>query len=106
MFEISAKAYCADHAGSGGPSATEPNGYDRNLVDVLKDVAEHLIKTSSDKGIQKRLHGAKTELAKSEGILSVTSLNQLIHSPTFSASPSDISTVFNNVFPFLLAMNS
>jgi hypothetical protein len=75
-------------------------------VEVLKDVADHLIKTSSDKGIQKRLHGAKTELATPEGILSVTSLNQLIHNPTFSASPSHISTVFNNIFPLLLAMNS
>lgn len=106
MFEISAKAYCVDHAATGGPSATKANGDDRKLVEVLKDVAQHLINTSSDKGIQKRLHGAVTELAKPEGILSVTSLNQLIHHPTFSASPSDISTVFNNVFPLLLAMNS
>src|SRR5262249_6431336 len=38
MFEISAKAYCADHAKSGGPSITKPNGDDRKLVEVLKDI--------------------------------------------------------------------
>lgn len=106
MLEISAKAYCVDHAAAGGPSATKANGDDRKLVEVLKDVTQHLINTSSDKGIQKRLHGAGTELAKPEGLLSVTSLNQLIHNPTFSVSPTDISSVFNNVFPLLLAMNS
>lgn len=106
MFEISAKAYCDDHKASGGPSAKRANGYDRDLVDVLADVAQHLISTSSDKGMQKRLYGASTELSKKEGILSVTSMNQLIHSPTFSVSPSDVSITFGNVFPLLVAMNS
>ena len=34
----------------------------------------------------KALHGAITELAKPEGILSVTSMNQLVHNQKFSIS--------------------
>ena len=45
------------------------------------------------------------ELGKPEGILSVTSMNQLVHNPTFSITSGDISSMFGNVFPLLFAMN-
>jgi hypothetical protein len=106
MFEISAKAYCTDHASTGGPSATKADGSDRALVDVLRDVTLHLTKNKTDKDMVKALHGAMAELAKSEGLLSVTSLNQLIHNPRFSIAPSDIAILFGNVFPLLDAMNA
>ena len=104
MFEISAKAYCIDHKAD-GLSATKDNN-DRKLVDVLRDVTKHLTKNNTDKEAQKLLHGALTEIAKSDGILSVTSMNQLIHNPKFSHQPSDIAILFGNVFPLLEAMNS
>ena len=106
MFELSAKAYCADHAGSGGPSATRASGEDRHLVDVLRDVTSHMTNNNSDKAKVRELHGAITELAKSSGILSVTSMNQLIHNPRFSVAPADLAVVVANVFPLLEAMNS
>jgi hypothetical protein len=46
-----------------------------------------------------------TELAKTDGLLSVTSLNQLVHNPTFSVNPGDISVMFFNIFPLLSEMN-
>jgi hypothetical protein len=42
MFELSAKAYCSDHAASGGPSATKAGGEERYLVEVLRDITNHL----------------------------------------------------------------
>jgi hypothetical protein len=106
MFEISAKAYCADHASTGGPSTTKADGQDRNLVEILRDVTKHMTGNKSDKQMVKALHGAMTELGKSEGILSVTSMNQLVHHPRFSVAPADIAILFGNVFPLLEAMNS
>ena len=106
MFELSAKAYCADHASKGGPSPTKPHGQDRPLVDVLRDITKHLTNNSADKEKVKALHGAMTELGKSQGLLSVTSMNQLIHNPRFSVTVSDISVTFANVFPLLEEMNS
>lgn len=107
MFEISAKAYCDDHASDpNGPKAVKADGEDRKLVEILKDVTAHLKKTSQDKGLVKRLHGAGTELSTPEGILSVTSMNQLVHNPKFSVTGAHISTVFNNIFPLLEALNS
>lgn len=100
MFEISAKAFCKDH----GLSATK-NGQDRQLVDVLREITRHLTNNNTDKEAQKRLHGALTEVAKPEGILSVTSMNQLVHNPTFAHQPGDIAILFGNVFPLLEAMN-
>lgn len=108
MFEISAKAYCDDHKASGGPSTTKANGDNRSLVDILRDITNHITTSPSqkqDKAIVKTLHGAMTELGKPQGILSVTSMNQLVHNPSFSVTASDISTLFGNIFPLLEAMN-
>jgi len=109
MFELSAKAYCADHSASGGPSATKASGEERYLVEVLRDITAHLTKGptgKADKEKLKQLHGAMTELGKAEGILSVTSMNQLIHNPRFSVATSDLAVVAANIFPLLEAMSS
>ena len=106
MFELSAKAYCADHAASGGPSATKASGEERHLVDVLRDITAHLTKNKTDRAKLKELHGAITELAKPEGILSVTSMNQLVHNPRFSVTTSEVAVVSANIFPLLEAMSS
>ena len=107
MFEISSKAYCDDHKAAGGLSYTKSDGTDKKLVDVLRDINSHLIGPigKEDKVIQKTLHGAMTELAKPEGILSVTSMNHLVHNPKFSITVGDIATVFGNIFPLLKMMN-
>lgn len=105
-FEISAKVYCDDHKRSGGPSLKDKSGRDRTLVDVLRDVVNHLTNNKADKDTVKALHGAITELAKPEGILSVTSMNQLVHNQKFSVQAGDIACLFGNVFPLLEAMNS
>jgi len=105
MFEISAKAYCTDHAAQGGPAYMKKDGTDRQLTDVLTDVTAHLTKNNSDKQMLRGLHGAITNLAKPNSILSVTSLNQLVHNPKFSVKKDDICSMFGNVFPLLEALN-
>lgn len=104
MFEISAKAYCEDHKPN-GPKATKTDGSDRNLIETLKDITSHLTRNHADRAMQKVLHGAITDLAKPEGLLSVTSMNQLVHNPKFSVQVSDICCLFINIFPLLETMN-
>jgi hypothetical protein len=106
IFELSAKAYCADHKRSGGPTQKKKDGSDKALVEVLRDITKHLTANGAIKDKVKLLHGPMTEIAKRDGILSVTSLNQLVHNPSFSISPPDISFLFWNVFPLLEEMNS
>jgi hypothetical protein len=106
MFELSAKAYCTDHRRSGGPSRKKADGSDKNLATILRDIHKHLTKGMTDKDAVKRLHGAMTELGKPDGILSVTSMNQLVHNPSFSIAPADISLLFWRIFPLLEAMNT
>lgn len=105
MFEISAKAYCSDHSAASGPKLTKANGEDRKLVEILREISNHLTKNSTDKSMVKTLHGAITEIGKSEGILSVTSMNQLVHNPRFTVDETHICTVFGNIFPLLEEMN-
>lgn len=105
MFELSAKAYCADHDTLGGPSPLERNGKDKGLAKLLGDIVNHLTSNGTDMQQQKILHGASVEIAKPGGILSVTSMNQLVHNPSFSIQPSDICLLFGNVYPLLEAMN-
>jgi uncharacterized protein (DUF924 family) len=109
MFEISAKAYCNDQVGkSNAPKAVKADGNDRQLVEVLRDIYTFMITLPSgkqDQAIKRQLHGAITDLASSESILSVTSMNQLVHNPRFAIRASDISVMFGNIFPLLEAMN-
>lgn len=101
MFEISAKLYASDHS----LPLKKPDGKDKSLADLLKDCKNHITGGSNSSPMGKVLHGAQTELARKDGILSVTSMNQLVHSPTFSVQPPDISTLFGNIYPLLEAMN-
>lgn len=105
MFEISAKAYCSDHAKTGGPAANKANGEDRALIDVLRDVVNHLTKNNTDRQMQRALHGALAELGNTVSILSVTSMNQLVHNPKFSIQEPHIAALFGNIFPLLEQMN-
>jgi hypothetical protein len=105
IFEVSAKAYCADHSKNGGPKASDSNGNDKKLVNVLREVVNHLTLNRKDKGMERVLHGAMTEMAVPEGILSVTSLNQLVHNPRYVINGTNVCNVFANVFPLLEEMN-
>lgn len=105
MFEVSAKAYCADHSSNGGPKAVESNGNDRKLVSVLKDVVNHLTSNKQDKAMERALHGAITEIANPVSVLSVTSMNQLVHNPRYVINGTNVCNLFANVFPLLEEMN-
>jgi hypothetical protein len=102
-FEISAKAYCTEH---NIKTKDKTGQHDQPLSVLLTSVYNHIIsERKEDKALIQTLHGAITELNKPTGILSVTSLNQLVHNPTFSIAQSDICIIFNNIYPLLKAMN-
>jgi hypothetical protein len=101
MFEVSAKVYCSEQS-----VPTSKNGKDLSLLEMLKAVVQHLTKNNTDLTKKKLLHGPITELAKAEGLLSVTSMNQLVHNPKFSVQPGDVALLFGNVFPLLQEMNA
>lgn len=101
MFEISAKVYSLEY----NLSLTKPNGKDKTLVETLQEITTHLTNNNPKGPMVKVLHGAMTEISKSEGILSVTSMNQLVHNPGFSIIPSDICILFGNIYPLLESMN-
>jgi len=105
MFEISAKVYCEVHKKDGAPSTVDPKGNEKSLKKLLGEVTQHLTQDSKDRDMVRKLHGAKTELGKPSGILSVASLNQLVHSSSFTTNASDIASVFGNIFPLLQALN-
>jgi len=108
MFEISAKEYSKDNSlplenvkVKNGVTTTK----EKTLLELLRGATAHLTNNNRNTNVVRELHGALAELAKSESVLSVTSMNQLVHSTTFSIIASDISTMFNNIFPLLLLLN-
>ncbi len=106
MFEISAKAYCSDHTISlSKPAKGNKPAQDKTLVELLRDITKHLTINNTNRPVVKTLHGAFTEIEKPTGILSVTSMNNLVHNPGFSVQPTDICTLFGNIYPLLEAMN-
>lgn len=101
MFEISAKAYCIDHS----ILITDNKGNDKSLVQVLSSITSHLTVNKTNNAMTKILHGAMTDMGNPDRLLSVTSMNQLVHNPLFSFIPNDICTLFSNIYPLLEAMN-
>ena len=106
LFEISAKVFSEEKKVTGCPSMTKANGNDKTLADGLRDIVGFITTNSTDKAKMKLLHGALTELAKQDGILSVTSMNQLVHNPRFSIQANDLCILFSNIFPLLEELNS
>jgi hypothetical protein len=104
MFEVSAKAYCIDHKAN-GLTVIAKDGREKALINVLRDITKHLTDDNKDKEAVKRLHGAMAELGRHDGILSVTSMNQLVHNPKFSLQIGDIVVLFGNIFPLLEELN-
>lgn len=108
LFEISAKAYCQDRPTVASLSLLKSDGNEKSLVDLLRAITQNLTTDAAGKRIkpmEKKLHGAMTEIAKTDGLLSVTSMNQLVHNPSFSLTIPDICTTFGNIYPLLEAMN-
>jgi hypothetical protein len=104
-FELSAKAYCLDLGGTpGAPTLTKSDGKDRALLDVLRDTVAFI--EGKDKNAKKELHGSMVELGDQNSILSVTSMNQLVHNPNYAIDGNRILTVFQNVFPLLFRLNA
>lgn len=104
MFEISASIYCKENS---IPLTETKNDKTKNktLQQLLSTVTTHLTTNNTNTAMVKVLHGANAELSKSTSFLSVTSMNQLVHNPTFSIAPHDIFSLFNNVYPLLEGMN-
>jgi hypothetical protein len=109
MFEISAKAYCDDNNISLTYLKKKRDGSaqltDKTLIELLKEVTNHLTNNNADKARKRLLFGAIAELGRKDGILSVTSMNQLVHNPAYSITSGDISTLFGNIYPLLEFMN-
>jgi len=101
IFEISAKIYCKEKS----ISTTKSGGRDKSLVEILRGATNHITQNKSNKEMVKVLHGAMAEMAKPDGMLSVTSMNQLVHNQKFSIIPNDIAVLFGNIYPLLEAMN-
>jgi hypothetical protein len=102
IFEISAKAYCGIH----GLKTRKENGDDLELKQLLLNVTNQLTNKMKDRSKMRELHGALNELREGAGVLSVTSMNQLVHNKTFSVKDTHICAVFSNIFPLLEAMNT
>lgn len=103
MFEISAVLYCQDPLATGRPKTVDAKGRPKTLANLLKDVTNHLCHGNAS--MEKTLHGALAELAMPDGLLSVTSMNQLVHNPRFVTTEHHICAVFSNIFPLLDLMN-
>lgn len=101
MFEISAKAFASDNS----INLIKPNGKDKSLVELLREITNNLTSNDSNKAKVKVLHGAIAELGRTDGLLSVTSMNQLVHNPNFSVTSNDICVLFGNIYPLLEEMN-
>lgn len=101
MFEISAKAYCTDHT----IVMVKSDGNDKSLVEILRLVTNHLTTNNRNTAMVKVLTGAMAEISNPNRLLSVTSMNQLVHNPKFSVIPNDICILFGNIFPLLEFMN-
>jgi len=106
MLEGNAKVQCRIRA-IAGSTVLKSKSEKKEVGSILSEVVQYMTtgKPKSDP-LCKELHGAMTELGNSNGLLSVTSMNQLIHSTSFVVDETHICTVFSNIFPLLREMNT
>jgi hypothetical protein len=101
MFELSVKAYAKDHKSAN--IKLMDGSSERPLRKLLGDIANHMMQGNPE--VQKAVKPAFVELSNSKSILSVDSLNQLVHHPNHSITTAELCVVFHRVFPLLQAMN-
>jgi Ca2+-binding EF-hand superfamily protein len=108
MIEISLKAFSEDPVNMNPFKTFDYNNkgkvIDHKLKDIINDACTYFEK--KDAANIKKLQGAKTELNGSATILSVTSMNQIVHNPNFSLRSTDICKAFHNIFPLIELLNS
>lgn len=108
MFEISVKVYSKEkHIPTSGTKTVNGKNFpvEKTLREMLQAVTNHLTSNNSNHTMARTLHGAMAELAQTNRLLSVTSMNQLVHSDSFSVAPQDVCRLFHNVYPLLEQMN-
>ncbi|MBD8454097.1 hypothetical protein [Serratia rubidaea] len=106
MVELSAKAFCEDKTSEpNAPSYRKKDGSEKPLGDLLRDIVDFLTQKKQDKQMVKLLHGPVTELNRPDGILSITSMNQLVHNQRFIIRSTDIPALFSSIFPIIEQMN-
>lgn len=103
MFELSAKAYCKEHAGEKGvPTYGDANG---RLEKALLAIIAHIRNVEGDQAL---LYGAELELKHDEKdphFLSTKSMNQLVHNPQFLIDGTRFLRSFANLKYLLEALN-
>lgn len=106
IFEVSAVIFCNEHSiNQFEPGRDGKNGRPKLLKNLLGEVVDYLVAKFPDKDMAKILHGAKNEIQNEERLLSVTTMNNLVHNPNFSIAPRDVCVVFHRILPLLIAMN-
>jgi len=105
IFEISAKVYCDENGIDLKKKNNKGQEIDKTLVELLNGITKHLTNNNSNQAMTKKLYGATTEMSQPGRILSVTSMNQLVHNPLFSITSNDLCISFGNIYPLLEAMN-
>jgi hypothetical protein len=94
MFEIAAKNYCEKNG-----IETMDGKNDVKLVTLLGKAIDKI--SAGSPAAYKELEPAKRELGRPDGLLSVTTMNKLIHCKIMQASQDDICVTFHQIFPLL-----
>lgn len=101
MLEISAKLFAKENS----ISTKKPNGFDKSLEELVKEIYNKLISIDKSEDFKKSLYSAKAEITGETGILSITSMNQLVHNKNFMVTSQQVSIGFSNIFPLLQQLN-
>lgn len=110
MLEISSKAYSQDHPSEASLRPLKADGREKSLLEMLKATHDHLVADPTARGgkniaLVRKYHGAMAELSNSSDVLSITSMNSLVHHTSFTISTDNACIAFGNIYPLLEAMN-
>jgi hypothetical protein len=88
----------------------KPGGNEKSLLEMLRAVHDHLVTDPTARGrkntaLVRKFHGAMTELGNPTSVLSITSMNSLVHHLSFSVSSDNACVAFGNIYPLMEAMN-
>jgi hypothetical protein len=104
MFEISVRDFCSANK---LPFAKTKKGQakDKSLAELLDDEGKRILSTTTDKVTISEIKTAISEIKNPHSVLSISTMNALVHSSTFTITPAHIIAGFHKIFPLLVELN-
>lgn len=105
MFDVSVTAYFTKHRLPTFRVTPKGDRKEKSLGELLVEASKHLQAATTDRGIIGDLRTAQAEINAPHGLLTIPTMNGLVHSGTAIVTEAQAVAGFHKIFPLLVHLN-